>query len=448
MNNHSAGIIPLLKKMQDESHMEIGWHNDLVTLQAVYNIDPFTFFQRELAWLRANGIRINGSASHGSPYCYTYKYLNYYFFEECTYPVVGQFVNNLTLQISGTTVPMKKGRFSDFNLDYEAYFLNNNKYFSDASITGGIRWNIGMLDINKLQKGDRVIILLHPVHWHKASTDANFELFLIGGQKSSTIDAVNSTITIEMPDNYNLTSLLPVFKLSPGAYARVSNKIQESGITVNNFTNPVIYSVYAENRDIRRDWIIKTISKKSSSCDIESFEIPGLTRSVIINSLTKTIILDLAEGSILSSLPVQFKLSDGARAWIDNVEQFSNTGFVDFTKNVKYEVIAQDGVTSSTWTITILNKLLPVEEFVSAKKQIIIYPNPSEGIINIQFTDIKESTGRIDIFDTKGAKVYTEEINQSGTFVKTIDLTGLAGGVYFVKYPESVKPAVIVIHRP
>jgi hypothetical protein len=156
----------------------------------------------------------------------------------------------------------------------------------------------------------------------------------------------------------------------------------------------------------------------------------------------------LAEGSILSSLPVQFKLSDGARAWIDNVEQFSNTGFVDFTKNVKYEVIAQDGVTSSTWTITILNKLLPVEEFVSAKKQIIIYPNPSEGIINIQFTDIKESTGRIDIFDTKGAKVYTEEINQSGTFVKTIDLTGLAGGVYFVKYPESVKPAVIVIHRP
>ncbi len=448
MNNHNAGILPLLNKMQDERRMEIGWHNDLVTLQAVYNIDPFTFFQGELAWLRANGIKIYGSASHGSPYCYTHKYLNYYFFEECTYPAVGQFVNNLTLQISGATVPMKKGRFSDFNLDYEAYFLNNNKYFSDASITGGIRWNIGMLDINKLQKGDRIIILLHPVHWHKASVDANIELFLIGGQKSSTIDAVNSTITIEMPENYNLTSLLPIFKLSPGSYAKVSNKIQESGITVNNLTNPLIYTVYAENRDIRRDWTIKTISARSSDSDFLSFEIPGLTKSVVINSLTKTIILDLKEGSILSHLPVQFKLSDGARAWIGNMEQFSNNGFVDFTKNIKYEVIAQDGISSSTWTITIMNRLLPVEEFISSKKRFIVYPNPSHGIINIQFNDKEVSQGRIDIYDTKGAKVYSEVINNSGSFSMTIDLTRFPAGVYFVKYSESEKPAVIVIHRP
>ncbi len=448
MNKHNAGILPLLKKMQDEKRMEIAWHNDLVTLQAIYNIDPFTFFQGELAWLRANGIKIYGSASHGSPYCYTHKYLNYYFFEECTYPAVGQFVNNLSLPISGSIVPMKKGRFSDFNLEYEAYFLNNNKYFSDASITGGVRWNIGMLDINKLQKGDRAIVLLHPVHWHKASVDANIELFLIGGQKSSTIDAVNSTITIEMPENYNLKSLLPIFRLSPGAYAKVSGKIQESGITVNDFTNPVIYTVYAENRDIKRDWTIKTISARSSDCEFLSFEIPGLTKSVLINSLTKTIILDLEEGSILSHLPVQFKLSDGARAWIGNVEQFSNTGFVDFTKNIKYEVIAQDGITSSTWTITIVNKLLPVEEFVSDKKRFVVYPNPSDGIIKIQFSDAGVSQGRIDIFDTKGVKVYSENINQPGTVTLTLDLTRFASGVYFVKHSESEKPAIIVIHKP
>ena len=28
--------------------MEIAWHNDLVTLQAIYNIDPFTFFRENL----------------------------------------------------------------------------------------------------------------------------------------------------------------------------------------------------------------------------------------------------------------------------------------------------------------------------------------------------------------------------------------------------------------
>lgn len=448
MNKHNPGILPLLKKMQDERNMEIGWHNDLVTLQAVYNIDPFTFFQGELAWLRTNGIKIHGSASHGSPYCYIHKYLNYYFFEECTYPAAGQFVNNLTLPLSGSMVPMIKGKFSDFNLEYEAYFLNNNKYFSDASITGGIRWNIAMLDINKLQKGDRVIVLLHPVHWHKASVDANIELFLIGGQKSSNIDTVNSTITIEMPENYNLKSLLPIFRLSPGAYAKVSGKMQESGITANDFTNPLIYSVYAENRDVRRDWIIKTVSPKSSDCDFLSFEIPGLTRSVVIDSLTKTIILDLKDGAMLSHLPVQFKLSEGAHAWIGSVAQFSNIGFVDFTKNIKYEVIAHDGVTTSTWTITIMNRLLPVEEFASEKKPFVVYPNPSDGIIKIQFSEAVLPQGRIDIFDTKGAKVLSENINQTGSGTITIDLTRFASGVYFVKYSESEKPEIIIIHRP
>ena len=88
MEIHSDKIIPILKSMQNERHFEIGWHNDLVTLQAVYNIDPVSFLHKELSWLRGNGINIYGTASHGSNYCYTYKYLNYYFFEEFTYPTV------------------------------------------------------------------------------------------------------------------------------------------------------------------------------------------------------------------------------------------------------------------------------------------------------------------------------------------------------------------------
>src|SRR5665811_647597 len=53
---HTESIIPILKKMQNEKHFEIGWHNDLVTLQLIYNINPVTFFHNELKWLRSNGI--------------------------------------------------------------------------------------------------------------------------------------------------------------------------------------------------------------------------------------------------------------------------------------------------------------------------------------------------------------------------------------------------------
>ena len=92
---HSDSILPILRDMQNNSGFEIGWHNDLVTLQVVYHIDPVDFLHQELNWLRNNGIKIVGTSSHGSPYCKIYLYLNYYFFEECTWPIGGVYVNNI-----------------------------------------------------------------------------------------------------------------------------------------------------------------------------------------------------------------------------------------------------------------------------------------------------------------------------------------------------------------
>ena len=90
---HSELIIPVLKKMQNGFHHEIGWHNDLITLQLVYKIDPLVFLHQELSWLRDNGLFITGTASHGSSYCYIYKYVNWYFWKEFPNPNVEAFDN-------------------------------------------------------------------------------------------------------------------------------------------------------------------------------------------------------------------------------------------------------------------------------------------------------------------------------------------------------------------
>jgi hypothetical protein len=254
---HSNNILPLLKSMQNERHFEIGWHNDLVTLQVVYGIDPVSFLHNELNWLRSNGLNIEGTASHGSNYCHTYLYLNYYFFEECTFPAVGEYVNNITVPVGNNKINLKKGKLSDFGLTYEAYFLDNNKYFSDASIVNGLRWNIGMLNIADLKKGDRVIILLHPIHWHKASVNAEIESFSIAGQRTSFIDFKKSVITVELPGYIDKKSLVASFSLSPGAYAKVSGKLQQSGTGLNDFSSGLVYAVYAENRDVKKEWKIE-----------------------------------------------------------------------------------------------------------------------------------------------------------------------------------------------
>ncbi len=257
MASHSEKIIPILRTMQDKRHFEIGWHNDLVTLQVIYNINPVKFLHSELKWLRSNGLNIIGTAAHGSNYCKKYHYMNFYFFKEFTFPVVPNRENNITVPKDGKSIELIKGKLSDFGLQYEAYFLNNNIAFSDATITNGIRWNIGMINLDQLQKGDRIIILLHPIHWHKGSEYADFESFSLAGQKSSSIDLANAKIIVEMPYGTDKSSLKAVFSLSPGAYAKQSGKLQVSKSTLNDFNNPLVYTVYAENRDIKRKWTVE-----------------------------------------------------------------------------------------------------------------------------------------------------------------------------------------------
>ena len=438
MEVHTNKIIPILKSMQNDKHFEIGWHNDLVTLQIVYNINPVTFLHNELNWLRSNGIKIYGTASHGSTYCKTYHYLNYYFFEECTYPVVTTYVNNISVPKDGKSITILKGKLADFNLQYEAYFLNNNKAFSDATITNGIRWNIGMLDLSLLQPGDRAIILLHPIHWHRASVHANIESFSIQGQKSCSIDTINSRITVEMPYGTNKGSLVATFYLSAGSYAKVSGTQQASRNTLNNFNNPVTYRVYAENRDIQREWTV-TVHIVKAKANFTSFTVPGQVGATQIDTVRKSILAEVARGHSRDSLKPSFVLSDNSHVYIGAQEQLSDVNYMNFSNPVFYIVVANGGQLSEKWKVTVLEQ--------SDKTGMLIYPNPSDGKTNMQFVGVKSTPTTVDIFNSMGEKVFSDKIKKTGDFTVEEDLKKLGGGVYIVRYSEVKKSEIIVIKK-
>ncbi len=439
---HNENIIPILLRMQEDRHFEIGWHNDLVTLQVVYDIDPVNFLHNELAWLRSFGLNINGTASHGSPYCRTYHYLNYYFFPECSTPVVPGFENTNSLLKNGQLITFQKGHLEDFALDYEAYFLNNNKYFSDASFINGLRWNTGMLDLNQLVPGDRVIILVHPIHWHKASVSAEIISFSVTGQESCSVKSSARSVSVVMPYGTDLTALKPTFMLSPGAYAKVNGITQTSGSTRNNFMLPLIYSVFAENRSVTENWTVDIRCLKNSATSFTSFTVPGATSAAKIDPVGKYITLELASGTNLRSVPVQFELSPGARAWIGNVEQSGNTGSVDLTRDVVYKVVAEDGVTSSFWTVSAsftTNDLdLPEEKFT-------VYPNPSDGMLHLQFRDFESQQSKIEIFSLAGEKIYDRTFNKTGSFTIDVDLTNEPPGLYIVRNMSTGQRILVVI---
>jgi hypothetical protein len=154
-------VIYYLKKIQDYFGHELGFHNDLVTLQIVYNIHPKVFLKSELAYLREKGIKIVGTAYHGSPYCYKYNYSNAYFWLE--FPNSGW--NYESVIKDGMTIKIEKDSLKNYNLEYEGGLLNQDYFFSDANFVGKQRWQMKMINLDTIKPGKKIIIMLHPQHW-------------------------------------------------------------------------------------------------------------------------------------------------------------------------------------------------------------------------------------------------------------------------------------------
>jgi flagellar hook assembly protein FlgD len=78
----------------------------------------------------------------------------------------------------------------------------------------------------------------------------------------------------------------------------------------------------------------------------------------------------------------------------------------------------------------------PVEG-VLENKDIIVYPNPSSGLININF---KNPYGEcvVEVMNGNGNVVYVEKISDVSAGIKTFDLSSLSDGIYFcrLRFPK------------
>jgi hypothetical protein len=91
----------------------------------------------------------------------------------------------------------------------------------------------------------------------------------------ATIDDDNSTIDIVVNEGTDLTNLIATFTLSYGATAKIGGVDQVSGVTPNDFTNPVVYTLTAPDGVTTRDWTVNTTIHTGSG--IETGETPALT---------------------------------------------------------------------------------------------------------------------------------------------------------------------------
>ena len=82
--------------------------------------------------------------------------------------------------------------------------------------------------------------------------------FSIGGV-DATIDEAAKTIAITLPFGTNVTALVATFTTT-GASVDIDGTVQESGVTANNFTAPVTYTVTAANSTTQEYTVTVTVA--------------------------------------------------------------------------------------------------------------------------------------------------------------------------------------------
>lgn len=234
---HNDSILAQLQNIKSSGH-EIGFHNDLLTLQVVYGISPRQFLKNELEWLRSNEIEIWGTSSHGSSYCYQYGYINYFFFYESSLEHENaSFPNENFVIKKNETIYFEKATLSEYDLEYESYSLDFNKYFSDASTNkDGSGYNPTTTDTKNWKAGDRIVILTHPGRWRNFEKRAltvnpnpnnnNFHIYSddipenteikieISNIQGKTVYFENKKFTNKLPVTTNLKSGIYILKVS------------------------------------------------------------------------------------------------------------------------------------------------------------------------------------------------------------------------------------------
>lgn len=173
--------------------------------------------------------------------------------------------------------------------------------------------------------------------------------FSINGS-AGTIDQSAGTITLTLPcSTPAVTGLVAVFTHN-GAAITANSTAQESGVTANNFTTPVAYTVIAGNGDTK-DYTVTVNVAADDSTGITAYSINGVAG--VIDGTDITVTLPCTTGSI-TNLVATFSIL-GAEMRVGGVSGTIQTSGVtpnNFTGSVTYTVIDCHG-TSQDYTVTV-----------------------------------------------------------------------------------------------
>ncbi len=156
-----------------------------------------------------------------------------------------------------------------------------------------------------------------------------------------------TTIAIEFLGGTDISALIPNITLSPGATITPDDTVKQ------NFTNPVEYTVTAQDGTTKTIYTITATFLKDDKRAIINFEFSNIGGSTYTAKIDENdIMLELPEGTDLSNLAptIETSLNAGVSPGSGVVQ--------DFSKILRYEVTAEDG-SKQTYTVNVFIKNSP-----------------------------------------------------------------------------------------
>ena len=176
-----------------------------------------------------------------------------------------------------------------------------------------------------------------------SATSKEISSFQLASQ-SGVIGA--NSIGVTMPYGSRTTDLIATFEHT-GKSAVVGGAVQTSGISANDFSAPIVYTVVAENGSTK-DYTVTVEVANGSANDITAFSILGQAGTIGTNSVGVTVPF----GTNPNGLVATFTIS-GASVNINGTNQVSASTANDFTTAKTYTVVAANGTTKN-YTVTVV----------------------------------------------------------------------------------------------
>ena len=228
------------------------------------------------------------------------------------------------------------------------------------------------------------------------------------------VNEAAKTISVTLPFGTDVTALIATFTHT-GEDVTVGAVTQTSGTTANNFTDPVVYTVTAEDGSAAIYTVTVTLAPNSAKAIITYSFVGFGAYPGIINEAAKTISVTLPFGTDVTALIATFTTT-GTNVSIGAVTQTSGSTMNDFTTSKTYTVTAAD-TTSVDYTVTVTlapnpAKAITAYSFVGYSA----YPgtiNEAAKTISVTLPFGTDMTALIAAFTTTGTNVSIGAVTQT-----------------------------------